>query len=1360
MKDESGGERSTAVPRPRVLALGPCGRESGWLAHAVGVLALAALILAPAARPALAQESLCAEVQIEIRQELTLERQAFDAHMRIHNGLDTLSLAGVQISVTFTDRYGNSVRASSDPNDKTAAFFIRLSSTTGVDQSGGSWTVRPSSSADIHWLIIPAPGSAGQLPSGTMYLVGARLSYTMGGEEYSVDVAPDYIYVKPLPELTLDYFLTRDVYSDDAFTPEIEPPEPFTLGVRAMNNGHGVARNVRIDSAQPRIVENELGLLIGFSIVGAAVADKPVEPTLLVNFGDIAPDTSVVGRWLMTASLSGRFKDFTATFSHADELGGELTSLIKDVFSHSLVRDVRVDVPGRDAVRDFLANEPEGLRVFESHGVDSTVTDASAGAALQPASSTGSGVTYRLNTGPVQGFVYARVTDPTRGKKQITRALRSDGKNLPGENAWLSRERREGSEWDYYLNLFDVDSPGEYLVTLDEAQLGPLPPVLQFIPDRVTHEGATLGFLVTATDPNGTVPTISADPLPAGATVTAEGPGEAAFSWRPQPGQAQAQPYVITFAASDGELFVSQAVRITVCPAADTDCDGMPDAWELARFGTLARDGTGDFDGDGVSDRDEYAAGTEPAVASGPGVPEIRAPLPGTAVALRQPRLEVSNSSHRPDAQVQYVFEVYADAAMTALLATGRVAEAAEATGWTLPQALEDNRSYHWRVRAHDGALYSEWANGRFFVNTANDAPGPFALSAPAGGGAVSSLAPVLEVTNSTDPDEDPLTYTFRVYGDSGLGSVVAASEPTAAGANGRTAWTVAAALADGGLYYWQVVAEDPQGARRESPVGNFFVDTRNAAPPTPAIVAPAVAAEVPPGSLDLVAGAVADPEGGPVRYYFELDTRATFESPQKQVSGPLSGDTDQVSWRVLGLADDTWYHWRVKACDGIAQSAWAYGRFLVNAENDPPTVPTERNVGGGAWVPTPVPALEANVATDPEGDAVTYRFEVYDSPGLATPLAVGAGPYPEWVVGHPLVNDTWHYWRVRSEDARGATIGWSPAMPFLVLDNHVDDPPSITLLEPVKDLSVSDGTVLVRWDDKDPDSNAHIALFYDASPDHQAPTLIAEGIEEDASGAGDEYAWDVSGLTPGTYHVFARIADGSSAAWARAPGRVTVVAPERGGITVRSTSLPVTTEAGFVATFSVVLDRQPKSNVTIGFSSSDPTEGVVEPASLVFTPANWNVPQSATVTGVNDCAVDGDVQYHVVTAPAVSDDPVFNGVDADDPAFVNRDNDTASSHPYLNVCNYMLISKTRSGRTDYDYTYRVEITNTGQNASNVVATVRSTSPRTLVVDGQVQFGPVASGATVTSQDTFTIRQDRLYPFDPSVLVWEVQAAP
>ena len=71
------------------------------------------------------------------------------------------------------------------------------------------------------------------------------------------------------------------------------------------------------------------------------------------------------------------------------------------------------------------------------------------------------------------------------------------------------------------------------------------------------------------------------------------------------------------------------------------------------------------------------------------------------------------------------------------------------------------------------------------------------------------------------------------------------------------------------------------------------------------------------------------------------------------------------------------------------------------------------------------------------------------------------------------------------------------------------------------------------------------------------------------------------------------------------------------------------TTEAGGTATFTVVLNTQPTANVTIALSSSNPAEGTVLPASLIFTTANWNVAQTVTVTGVDDAVVDGADHLH-----------------------------------------------------------------------------------------------------------------------------------
>lgn len=96
--------------------------------------------------------------------------------------------------------------------------------------------------------------------------------------------------------------------------------------------------------------------------------------------------------------------------------------------------------------------------------------------------------------------------------------------------------------------------------------------------------------------------------------------------------------------------------------------------------------------------------------------------------------------------------------------------------------------------------------------------------------------------------------------------------------------------------------------------------------------------------------------------------------------------------------------------------------------------------------------------------------------------------------------------------------------------------------------------------------------------------------------------------------------------------------------ILVAPTGALTTTEAGGKAAFTVTLNTQPSAEVSIALSSSDPTEGTISPLSLVFTPANWNVPQTITVTGINDALIDGDQAYTVNLAPAISADPAYDG--------------------------------------------------------------------------------------------------------------------
>ncbi len=57
----------------------------------------------------------------------------------------------------------------------------------------------------------------------------------------------------------------------------------------------------------------------------------------------------------------------------------------------------------------------------------------------------------------------------------------------------------------------------------------------------------------------------------------------------------------------------SEPSPYTITISADSDGDGLPDAWEIARFGNLSQGPNGDPDGDGFTNLQEYLADTDPA---------------------------------------------------------------------------------------------------------------------------------------------------------------------------------------------------------------------------------------------------------------------------------------------------------------------------------------------------------------------------------------------------------------------------------------------------------------------------------------------------------------------------------------------------------------------------------------------------------------------------------------------------------------------------------------------------------------------------------------------------------------------------
>lgn len=1322
-----------------------------------------------------AEDKLCAVVLIEIAQELTLERQAFEATMRINNGLDTISLDTLKVDVLFEDEQGNVVKASSNPNATDADFFIRLDDSNNINslQSGADGAVTngvvpAKASGVLRWLIIPTSGAAGESLSGKRYNVGASLSYNAGGKIESLTVTPDTITVKPQPELTLDYFLTKEVIADDAFTPSIEAPEPYTLGVRVRNSGRGEAKSLKIETAQPKIVGNDLGLAINFRITHGFVDDAPAAPTLLIDFGAVAPGKNRIGRWLMESTLSGEFIDFKASFSHPDELGGKMTSLLDAVNTHFLLRDVLVDLPTRDRVRDFLGFVGDDLYVFESDSVgqaeNAPCVDCAPVSRLSGALDGGS--TQRtLTVSDVQpGYGYVRVADPYAGNKGLQRVMRSGGGVLSSHNAWLSKERAEdGETFNYYLNIFDATPHAQYTVEFGELTQEPKPPVFMPISDRSTYEGGQVGFLVRASDPNGTQPRLFADGLPTGASFKDDGGGSGTFYWTPL--QGQAGRYVVNFRASDGALESALPVGIRVFREGDSDGDGMDDAWEREHFGNLDRDGSGDFDGDGVSDLDEYESGTNPKEAElTPLPPQLDVPADNAEVTALYPTLRVQNSANGQGKSFKYWFELYEDESHGSLVAkSDAIVEGAGHTEWTVAEgdlignaSLKDNRRYYWRVRVTHASGSSEWVNGRFFINQANDAPSAPTLLNPTPMGLVADKRPTFQFNNSFDVDEDTLSYRVRVFSEHDDEFTTPVVEVTGLrpGAGGVTEWQSPTELEENSFYLWLVEAVDEHGAVTQSEPSMFGVSLSNEAPSEPVLAWPLQDQRIEQAEgVVLRLDEASDPERQPLSYRIQIDTSERFDSGAMMDSDWVSAAQGRVEWTVpAALSENQHYHWRARASDGEQESAWNTGRFQVNQFQEPPTAPVPANPASGAWVEVRTPRLEVHPVMDPDGDALSYEFALHTPEGnepLATRVVAELG----WSPSFPLRDNSDYRWRVRALDATGLNSSWSDWQQFFVNENGIDDAPSLSFVLPDKEQTLTGGSVIIQWTDQDPDSSATIDLLANGQP-------IATGLAEDADGDDDRFEWSLAGVQPGTYSISAVIRDASSSVTVQACCSVTVLPPSP---QIRVTPLGGTQLDEYgeaVVEIEVALDRspQPGMSVMLNLALSDESEARLlnEQPYLYFTAENWQQPQRIRVQGVDDCEIDGDQAVGLQLLPLQSSDASFAGLDPADVLLHTRDNETEQQT--LFVCHYQVVSRGEpDGEGMVDIVLRPELSNRGVALQDATAAA-SLQGTDLALPGneEVRFSKVLNGIRSQAHDTIVLRQPAAMPLMTSRLHWAI----
>ncbi len=405
------------------------------------------------------QIGVCAKVRLNLTQDAVMTRTAFRARLELTNDDPAISLQSIGVRVEITDSGG------SEQADRFQIRAPELVNLSGVDGSGN---LAPQSSGSATWIIVPNDTAARAAP--TEYWVGGLLSYSQEGRAVSIPLERVKITVHPDAALDIHYFLQRDVYADDPFTEVVEPSVPFTLAVLVQNNGAGAAKSLTLSSAQPKIVDNEKGLQVDFRMVATELDGQLLPTSSSINFGTVEPGEISIARWLMTSTLQGLFTEYKASFEHVDGLGDPRVSLIKSVAIHPMNHLVEALGARRDGRPDFLVSDltdeadlPD--TIYLSDGSREPVSVITEGSVDAPPSAEAREVELAFD--PEDGWGYLRLPEPSGGQMTLSRAVRSDGLEIPvGVNVWATDRTFVGmgkpAVYENILHLLDYNSTGAY----------------------------------------------------------------------------------------------------------------------------------------------------------------------------------------------------------------------------------------------------------------------------------------------------------------------------------------------------------------------------------------------------------------------------------------------------------------------------------------------------------------------------------------------------------------------------------------------------------------------------------------------------------------------------------------------------------------------------------------------------------------------------------------------------------------------------------------------------------------------------------------------------------------------------------
>ena len=401
-----------------------------------------------------------------------------------------------------------------------------------------------------------------------------------------------------------------------------------------------------------------------------------------------------------------------------------------------------------------------------------------------------------------------------------------------------------------------------------------------------------------------------------------------------------------------------------------------------------------------------------------PNAPTIDYPTAGTGWSDMWPTVRVSDNGD-PDSDP--IGDVYIDLALDGAFlniveSSGWISSTkASDYSWAVSNRLNHNTIYHLRARVRDvpaapngaSTLNSDWTAIWFSTTSNNEAPTDPVVLAPVDGITVITHTPILTVQNSTDPNNDQLSYEFEIfYDDPTYSGSADQSTSLVEGGGGVTSW-VTASIPEDTWVYARVRATDGQSSNQYSQwvTWHFFVSASNGSPTTPTIISPSEGQQVNFRQPTIVAGNSTDPEADTLVYVFQISMNSGFTNLFVTSSDIAQGAGSTTSWVVSPqLAWGGSYWVRVKAKDDTdGESGWSASVHFTVKANEPPTTPTFASPYQSDCtdhIETVLrPLFSLNNSTDPEGEALFYKFSVldYDNPNsvIWTTLVPESTPGP-----------------------------------------------------------------------------------------------------------------------------------------------------------------------------------------------------------------------------------------------------------------------------------------------------------------------------------------------------------------------------